>query len=117
MSWRVTVRHGSKVTKESFESLDDALVAARDAADRSRRSDRLPAINALRDFTPDKRVQCRVEVSGKGFLRGPEAGIDVMGDGSLVPYAGAIRKRQLQADSLDEAIGLLHEALRGGSAG
>ena len=108
-AWKVTVRRGPKVTRDGYDSLDEALAAAREAADRTRREGRLPAINALRDFTPDQRVQCRVEVSGKGFLRAPEAGIDVMGDGSIVPYTGAIRKQRLEASGLDEAI----ESLRG----
>lgn len=55
-------------------------------------------------------MQARIEVSGKG-LRRPEAGFDVMGDGSLVPYRGAIFKHSLQADSLDGAIERIREAL------
>jgi hypothetical protein len=113
-AWKVTVRHGPQVSREGFDSLDDALAAAREAADRTRREGRLPAINALREFTPDKRVQCRVEVSGKGFLRGPEAGIDVMGDGSIVPYRGAIRKERLESTGLDDAIELLRRTLSAG---
>jgi hypothetical protein len=110
-AWKVTVRRGPKVTREGYDSLEDALEAAREAADRTRREGRLPAINALRDFTPDQRVQCRVEISGRGFLRAPEAGIDVMGDGSIVPYRGAIRKTQLESEGLDDAIEQLREAL------
>ncbi len=58
----------------------------------------LDGINALRDYEPDQRVHARIEISTGGLLRGREAGIDVMGDGSLVPYAGVVRKRRLEPD-------------------
>jgi len=103
-AWKVTTRRGPKVAREDFDSLDAALAAARDEVDRTLREGRLGTVKAFRDYGPSDRVQCRVEVSGKGILRGPEAGIDVMGDGSLVPYAGSLRKRQLQAGTLDQAI-------------
>ena len=111
MSWRVTVRHGPKVKREKFDSLEDALAHAREAADRVRREGRLPDINALRDIRSDQRVHARIEVSGKGLLRGPEAGLDVKGDGSVVPYRGAVNKQPLEADSLDDAVERLREAL------
>ncbi len=108
-AWKVTMRHGPQVSRGGVRHARRRPGrGARGRVDRTRREGRLATINALREFTPDKRVQCRVEVSGKGFLRGPEAGIDVMGDGTIVPYTGAIRKRQLEADTLDEAI----EAIR-----
>jgi hypothetical protein len=65
----------------------------------------------LREFTPDQRVQVRIEVSGPGLIRSPEGGIDVMGDGALVAYTGGIRKEPIAADSLDEAIQRLGDAL------
>ena len=57
-------------------------------------------------------MHARIEISGPGLLRGQEGGIDVMGDGTVVPYTGAIRKRELGADSLDDAFERLREALR-----
>jgi hypothetical protein len=76
-----------------------------------RREGHLKGISALRDFSPGQRVHARVELSGPGFLRGREGGIDVMGDGAVVAYKGAIRKEPLPADSLDEALDCLREAL------
>ena len=96
------------MSREQYDSLEDALAAAREQVDRTLREGRLGSVQGFREYTPGERVQCRVEVSGKGFIRGPEAGIDVMGDGALVPYTGSMRKRQLEADTLDEAI----EAIR-----
>lgn len=111
MGWRLTIRHGSRVEKQRFDSLDDALDAARDHVSATLREGRLGSLSALRDFTPGQRVQCRVEVSAKSLLRGPEAGIDVMGDGNLIAYRGAIRKQPLDTDTLDEAVERLREVL------
>ena len=111
MSWKVTVRRGSKVGREKFATLAEALADARDRVEEIRREDRLPTISMLRDFSPDQRVAARIEVSGPGLFRAPEGGIDVMGDGSAIAYTGAIRKERIQADSLDDAIERLEGAL------
>jgi hypothetical protein len=111
LSWSVTVRHGSDVERRRFESLDEALAEARGRAAAVLAEGGIGAASAFREYTPEKRVHARIEVSGKGLLRGPEGGIDVMGDGSLVPYTGTIRKEPLEAGTLDEAIDRLREAL------
>ena len=111
MSWRVTVRVGSEVDKERYEDLGAALDEARARAAAVLAGERLGGVKAFRDYEPEDRVQARIVVSGKGLLRGPEAGIDVMGDGTLIPYAGALRKRTLEADTLDEAIAALRAEL------
>ena len=111
MGWKVTVRHGPAVSREKVGSLDEAIAEAREAVDRVRREGRLPAISALRDFSPGQRVQARIELSGPGLLRGKAGGIDVMGDGSIIAYRGAIRKEALRADSLDQVMEKLQEAL------
>jgi hypothetical protein len=110
-AWRVTVRHGSVVEKTSFESLDEALDQARARAAAVVSDGPLGEISAFRDYGPEKRVHARIEVSEKRLIGGAEAGIDVMGDGSLVPYRGVIRKQPLEASSLDEAIERLREGL------
>jgi hypothetical protein len=113
VSWKVTVRHGSQVKRERFETLNDALTEARAKVDQVRREGGLPEISAFRDYAPDQRVHARIEISGPGLLRTPEGGLDVMGDGSVVSYRGAIRKHPLGATSLDEAFERLREALGG----
>jgi hypothetical protein len=105
------VRRGSKVSREKFQTLDDALAETRSRVEEIRREDRLPTVSMLREFTPDQRVAARIEVSGAGLIRSPEGGIDVMGDGALVAYTGAIRKEPIAADSLDEALQRLGDAL------
>lgn len=111
MSWKVTVRNGPAVDRARFETLDEALDEARGRAAAVLSGGRLGPVKALREFTPGQRVQARIEISGKGFMRGPEAGIDVMGDGALVAYVGAIRKQPLDAPTLDAAIESLRDAL------
>jgi hypothetical protein len=113
VSWKVTVRHGSQVKRERFETLNDALTEARAKVDQVRREGGLPEISAFRDYAPDQRVHARIEISGPGLLRTPEGGLDVMGDGSVISYRGAIRKHPLRASSLEDAFARLREALGG----
>lgn len=113
MSWRVTERHGSEVTKGKFETLDEALEHARELVDRALREGRLGTVSMLREFTPDQRVQARVEIGRDRLFGGRDAGLDVMGDGAVVAYRGGINRRPLEADSLDEAFALVREALGG----
>ncbi|MGH2983259.1 MAG: hypothetical protein ACRDK5_03230 [Solirubrobacterales bacterium] len=113
MSWKVTVRHGSQVNREKFDTLNQALAEAHERVDQVRREGGLPQISAFRDYAPDQRVHARIEISGPGLIRSPEGGLDVMGDGSVVTYRGAIRKQPLGATSLDDAFARLREALDG----
>jgi hypothetical protein len=112
VSWRVTVRHGSEVTREKLPGLDGAIAYARECVEEIRKEDRLPPVSALRDFSPEQQVQARIEISGPGLIRSPEGGIDVMGDGHAIAYTGAIRKETLEADTLDEAFEKLAANLR-----
>jgi hypothetical protein len=111
VSWKVTVRHGSSVGREKFDSLDEAIADARRRVEEIRRGDGLPPVTMLREFTPAQRVHARIEISGPGLIRAPEGGIDVMGDGQAIAYTGAIRKERVEADSLDEAFERLGKAL------
>jgi hypothetical protein len=111
--WKVTVRHGSKVGRERFDSLDEAIEEARRRVEEIQREGGLPAISTFREHPSAQRVEARIEISGPGLLRGAEGGIDVMGDGSPVAYTGAIRKETIHAATLDEAFGRLGEALSG----
>ena len=112
--WKVTVRHGSNVGRERFDSLDEAIDEARRRVEEVRREGGLPTIKVFREHTPDQRVHARIEISGPGLLRGKEGGVDVMGDGHAIAYTGVIRKEPIDADSLDEAFERLQRALDGG---
>jgi hypothetical protein len=58
-------------------------------------------------------VAARLEISGPGAIRRPEAGLDVMGDGALVPYRGAIFKRRLEPGRGESPFDVVGEALGG----
>ena len=73
----------------------------------------LTTVRSLRNFEPSQRVHARLELSTGGVLRGREAGLDVMGDGALVPYTGVIRKRRLEPDRGQSAFDAVREALTG----
>jgi hypothetical protein len=111
--YRLTVRHGSRVQRESFDSLDDAMEAIESRAGEVRREGPLTRVKALRDYDPGQRVAARLELSTGGVLRGREAGIDVMGDGALVPYRGVVRKRRLEPGRDQSAFDAVREALTG----
>jgi hypothetical protein len=59
----------------------------------------LPPVEAFRTYEPSERVRARIEVTGPGGLRRPTAGVDVKGDGSVVPYRGEVFKKPLDHDS------------------
>jgi hypothetical protein len=109
--YRLTVRHGSRVEGERFDVLDDAIAAMEDRASAIQREGPLGEISALRDYEPAQRVHARLELSTGGLLRGREVGIDVMGDGALVPYAGVVRKRVLEPRDGETAFDAVREAL------
>lgn len=77
----------------------------------------LPEVSMLRDFTPNQRVEARLELSAGGLLRRVEAGLDVMGDGTLVPYSGAIVKRRLEPESGANPFEAVRDALEPMSGG
>ena len=99
--------------REKFDSLDEAMADARRRVEEIQREDNVPPAKMLREFTPEEQVKARIEISGPGLLRGKEGGIDVMGDGRAIAYTGAIRKEQIEADSLDQALTRLHRKLGG----
>jgi hypothetical protein len=112
--WKVTIRRGSSVGREKFDSLDQAIEEARRRVEEIQREGGLSTISAFRKHTPDQRVEARIEISGPGLIRSPEGGIDVMGDGHAIAYTGAIRKEPIEADSLDDALDSLRRRLETG---
>jgi hypothetical protein len=111
-AYRLTVRHGPKVERETYQMLDDALEALERHAEEVRREGPPEEFRALRDVEPAQRVQARIELSTGRVFRGREVGIDVMGDGALVPYAGVIRKRRLEPPGGETAFDAVRDALQ-----
>jgi hypothetical protein len=110
---RLTIREGSRVRRERHDSLDAALAALRANAERIRAEGDLPTVQGFRAHGPEERVKARLEVSIGGWLRGRDAGVDVMGNGALVPYTGGVFKRRLEAEDAETAYDALEAALRG----
>ncbi|HEX7060245.1 MAG TPA: hypothetical protein VF176_10390 [Solirubrobacterales bacterium] len=110
--WKLTVRHGSDVSHERFESLDEAVAAMRKRALAIRAEGPMKAVSALRDFTPHDQVQARLQLSGKGLLRKPVAGVDLRGDGTFVPFRGGFAREELDPTEYDTPFDVVRETLR-----
>jgi hypothetical protein len=112
----LTIRSGPKVTREKHGSLGEAIAALRSHTESIRAEGRLSEVSMIRTYEPGDRVKARLEVSTGGPFRGRDAGIDVMGDGRLVPYRGGIFRKELDAADGGpyEAV---ERALAGGGAG
>lgn len=68
-------------------------------------------VSALRDFAPSNQVHARLQLSGRGLLRRPVAGVDVRGDGAFVPYRGGIRREEIDPSGYDTPFDAVREAL------
>lgn len=109
----LTVRHGAHVERFRFDDLKSALAELEEQVRVVRREGPLEEVSMLRRFEPESRVAARLEISTGGWLRKRDAGIDVMGDGTLVAYSGGIRRRELIRDrdlgpTLEAACRALH---------
>jgi hypothetical protein len=109
--YRLTVRHGPEVARESFERLDDAVAELERRAEVIRAEGGLGAAKMIRAYEPGERVHARLEVTGPGLLRRSDAGVDVMGDGAVVPYRGAVVKRKLEPRRGQSPYDAVREAL------
>ena len=95
---KLTIRNGPKVEREGHESLDGALAALREHSERIRAEGRLEEVSLIRTYEPGDRVKARLEISTGGVMRGRDAGIDVMGDGEIVPFRGGVFRKPLAPD-------------------
>jgi hypothetical protein len=93
---RLTIRHGSRVEREQYDDLRSAIDALERRAADVRAAGPLSEARMLRTFEPSARVAARIELSTGGWLRRRDAGVDVMGDGSLVAYTGGIRRERVE---------------------
>lgn len=64
-------------------------------AERIRSEGGLEEVTMLRTYEPDVQVKARLEISTGGPLRGRDAGVDVMGNGAIVPFRGGVFRKPL----------------------
>ena len=112
-AWKVTVRNGSTVQRRSFDDLDAAL----DEAERQTREivaeGPMAPAKAFREYEPSELVRARIEISGKGLIRPPTAGVDVQGDQSLIGFIGGVRRRPIEARDESGIFEAIRKALAG----
>jgi hypothetical protein len=107
----LTVRHGSDVSSEGYEDLGEAVAAMRERALAIRSDGPAQRVRSLRDFEPSDQVHARLEISGRGLLRKPVAGVDVRGDGTFVPYRGGVGREELDPTHHETPFDLVRETL------
>ena len=112
MSWKLTVRSGSDVDHREFDDLDEAVAEMRRQALEIRSQGPAKAVAMLREFKPSDQVNARLQLSGKGLMRKPVAGVDVRGDGSFVPYRGGLKREELDASAYDTPFDAVRETLK-----
>ncbi|MBK5220580.1 MAG: hypothetical protein JJE35_12475 [Thermoleophilia bacterium] len=110
-SWKLTVRHGSEVSHQSFDDLDEAVAAMRERALAIRSEGPARTVRSLRDFGPEDQVHARLQISGRGLLRKPVAGVDVRGDGTFMPFRGGVGRAELDPSGHDTPFDLVRETL------
>ena len=109
--WKLTVRRGPRVSRTGFERLDEAVAELQRQTEEVRAEGPLKPRSVLRDFEPSEEVAARIEISGRGWLRGPTAGVDVKGDGSVVPFSGGMRREELKTRRGGSAFDAVRDAL------
>ena len=109
--WKLTVRHGSEVEHEQFDDLDEAVAALRERALEIRAEGPARPVASVRMFAPADQVHARLQLTGRGLLRRPVAGIDVRGDGTFVPFRGGVGREELDPSGHDTPFDLVRETL------
>ncbi len=107
------MRSGADVEHAAFDDLETAVAAMRERALKIRAEAPPKAANLLRTFKPKDQVQARLELSGRGLLHKPVAGVDVRGDGTFVPYRGGLRREELDPSGHETPFDLVRETLEG----
>lgn len=109
--YTLTVRNGPRVQRDRFEDLDAALEALRERCEEILAEGALPDVSMLREYRSEQRVKARLEISAGRMFARREAGIDVMGDNTIVPFSGGTFRRPIEGGS-DDYVAVLERALR-----
>lgn len=109
--FKLTVRHGPKVSRETHESLEAAVESMRSHVERVRAEGDLPDVKVFRTYEAGDRVKARLEISTGRMLRSRDAGVDVMGDGAIVPFRGGVARRPLEPADGESAYDAVARAI------
>ncbi len=85
----------------------------RSHCERIRSEGGLEEVELMRTYEPGDQVEARLEVSTGGMLRSRDAGIDVMGDGELVPFRGGVFRKPIAPEHGETPYDAVAAALRG----
>jgi hypothetical protein len=69
------------------------------------------AAKLVRTFEPKDQVRARLQLSGRGLLRRPVAGVDVRGDGAFVPFQGGVAREELDPTDHETPFDAVRETL------
>jgi hypothetical protein len=112
-SYKLTVRAGADVDHAKFDDLDEAVEAMREWALKVRAEGPPKTAKLIMTFEAKDQVQARLELSSGGLFRKTVAGIDVRGDGTFMPFAGGVRREELDPTTHDTPFDLVRETLEG----
>ena len=110
-SWKLTVRDGADVEHMSFGELGAAVRAMRERALAIRAEGPARPVAGFKDFAPGDQVRARLQLSGGRWPRKRVAGVDLRGDGAFVPFAGGIRREELDPSGHATPFDLVRETL------
>lgn len=111
--FKLTIRHGPKVDRESHATLAEAVAALRAHAERISAEGGLSEVEMIRTYEPGDRVEARLEISTGGPLRSRDAGVDVMGDGAMIAFRGGIFRKPIPPAEGRTPFEAVEGALRG----
>ena len=119
MPFRVLVRHGPRVERSAWPTLEEALT---ELETRSRALGETSPRSAVtvyrRRYEPIQLVAARAEVSGPQRLRPAiRGGVDVRGDGSAEAWTGRVRRSLVVQAAGESAYDALRRALSSDSSG
>jgi hypothetical protein len=109
--WKLTVRHGPDVEHQAFDDLGEAVAAMRERALELRAEAAPKTASLLGTYGPADQVQARLQLTGRGLLRKPTAGVDIRGDGTFMPYRGGVGREELDPAGHDTPFDLVRETL------
>lgn len=107
--FRLTVRHGPKVAKARFATLDEAVDALELQLDAIVPGARRQQIDLrVRQFDPAQQIVARGEIAGPGGTRG---GVDLRGDASSEAYTGRLSRQAVDPVRGETAFDALRRVL------